>query len=254
MLEPWIMNRHYWTRKLPATLLYQRRAVRLADIVHATAESEKNNLLGLGWNGCVRVIPNCVQIDGIGMKTSWKRRKRLLFLSRVHVKKGIEFLIDAVADLRDELCGYEIVVAGPGEKAYVEKLKKLTSERGVGDMFRFTGSVFGEQKWQMYKEADLFVLPTHSENFGIVVPESLASGTPVITTHGAPWEELNTHKCGAWIPIGKDSLVQALQSFLEKTPEELKEMGWRGRELVEERYSSQKVAKQFVEMYESLIR
>ena len=253
MLEPWIMNRHYWTRKLPATLLYQRRAVRLADIVHATAESEKDNLLVLGWNGCVRVIPNCVQIDGIGMKTSWKRRKRLLFLSRVHVKKGIEFLIDAVADLRDELYGYEIVVAGPGEKAYVEKLKKLTYERGVGDMFRFAGSVFGEQKWQMYKEADLFVLPTHSENFGIVVPEALASGTPVITTHGAPWEELNTHKCGAWIPIGANYLADTIKAFLQYDECQLEEMGHNGRKLVEEKYSSESVAKMFIEMYSKII-
>jgi glycosyltransferase involved in cell wall biosynthesis len=117
----------------------------------------------------------------------------------------------------------------------------------------FVGPIFGKRKWALYKDADLFVLPTHSENFGIVVPESLASGTPVITTYGTPWRELNEEKCGWWIPIGKDSLVTALRSFLLKTPEELKEMGQRGRKLVEDKYSSEKVAKQFLAMYENLI-
>jgi glycosyltransferase involved in cell wall biosynthesis len=253
MLEPWIMNRHYWTRKLPATLLYQRRAVRLADIVHATAESEKQNLLKIVWNKDVTVIPNCVQMDGIDMKESWDKTRNILFLSRVHVKKGIEYLIDAVAEIKEELYEYRFVIAGPGEEGYIESLRERARQEGVEQLIDFVGPIFGKRKWALYKDADLFVLPTHSENFGIVVPESLASGTPVITTYGTPWRELNEEKCGWWIPIGKKSLVTALKSFLLKTPEELKDMGLRGRKLVEEKYSSEKVAKQFLAMYERLV-
>ena len=119
-------------------------------------------------------------------------------------------------------------------------------------MFRFVGSVYGEDKWRLYQEADVFVLPTHSENFGIVVAEALASGTPVITTTGTPWEELNTEHCGWWVPVGTEPLVKALQAFLQTDEEELKLMGENGRRLIEKKYSATTIAEQFVSLYEML--
>lgn len=253
MLEPWIMERNYWIKKLPAIILYQKKALQVADVIHATAESEAENLINLRWNSNVRVISNCVQVESIPLKTSWERKRKVLFLSRVHVKKGIEFLIDSVTELKEKMANYKIIIAGPGEEEYVESLKKRVKTNCLDDMFDFVGQIFGNDKWRLYQDADVFVLPTYSENFGIVVPEALASGTPVVTTQGTPWEELNSHSCGWCVPIGKEPLVDALKSFLAKTPEELKVMGLRGRTLVEDKYSSEKVARQFVEMYESLI-
>lgn len=252
MLEPWILKRHYWTRKQPAILLYQRRAIRTADLVHATAESEKENILRLGWNGRVHVIGNCVDVDSIGMKVEWRRKKRILFLSRVHVKKGINFLIEAVAALKGVMEGYVVTVAGPGESSYVEELKGLARYLCVDDKVEFVGSVFGDKKFDLYREADVFVLPTHSENFGIVVTEALACGTPVITTKGTPWEELETCRCGWWTEIGTEPTMKALRTFLALDEKELERMGRNGRRLVEERYSCQRIAEEFMEMYKGL--
>lgn len=253
MLEPWIMKRHYWTKKVPAMLLFQKRGVQIVDMVHATAESEKANLLTLGWNKDITVIPNCVRIDEIAMKRSWERKRNILFLSRVHVKKGINFLIEAASLLRAELEGYTITIAGPGEELYVNELKQMASRYGVADMFQFIGPVFGDEKWKLYQEADLFVLPTHSENFGIVVAEALASGTPVITTKGTPWGKLNTNGCGWCVSIGTQPLVDALKQFLTCSEEELCVKGQRGRKLVMDNYSSESVAKQFIEMYNNML-
>lgn len=253
MLEPWIMKRHYWTKKVPAIFLFQKRGLQVADVIHATAESEKANLLKLNWNSNVVVIPNCVRVDEIALKKSWERKKNILFLSRVHVKKGVNFLIEAASQLREELQGYTITIAGPGEESYVKELKQLASRLDVADMFRFIGPVFGDGKWKLYQEADLFVLPTHSENFGIVVAEALASGTPVITTTGTPWEELNTNGCGWCVSVGTQSLVEVLRKFLDCGEEELCAMGQRGRKLIMDNYSSKSIASQFVVMYSKLL-
>ena len=253
MLEPWIIKRNYWTKKLPALLLYQRRAIAAADMVHATAESEKGNLLKLGYIGNVEVVPNCVDVENIEIKKSWERKKNILFLSRIHVKKGIHFLIEAVAMLKEQLNGYRIIIAGEGEKRYIEELKTLAKSKGVDEMISFVGGAFGDDKWQRFKDADIFVLPTYSENFGIVVTEALACGTPVITTKGTPWQELEACKCGWWTKIGTAPTAEALKQFLSKTEKDLEQMGRNGRKLVEEKYSVEAIAESMKALYDGVI-
>ena len=249
MLEPWIMKRHYWTKKVPALLLYQKNAVVKADYLHATAESEKENLVKLGYNRKIEVIANGIDIDNIVMKTSWERKKQILFLSRIHVKKGINHLIEAVAVMKDELKGYKINIAGEGEEDYIGELRQLASRLGVTDNIRFIGGIYGDKKWELFRNADLFVLHTHTENFGIVVAEALACGTPVITTKGTPWDELGTENCGWWIEVGIEPIINALRAFLQLSVGNLEQMGRNGRQLVEYKYSSQKMAEDMMLLY-----
>lgn len=223
--------------------------MRKADYLHATAASEKENLLKLGYNHRIEIIPNGIEVDKISLKQNWERKKRILFLSRIHVKKGIEFLLEAVALLKDKLEGYAIEIAGEGDKEYISQLKQKTKELQIESLVQFCGGIYGDQKWKLFQKADVFVLPTFSENFGIVVAEALACGTPVITTKGTPWEELKSTHCGWWTEIGTQPTANALNKFLQLSVEELEAMGRNGRKLVEEKYSSRKMAEDMVNLY-----
>ena len=253
MLEPWIIKRHYWSKKIPALFFYQYDAVRKADIIHATANSERNNLLKLGYNKNVHVIVNGIDVDNIVMKQTWNRKKKILFLSRIHVKKGIAFLIKAVAVLKEQLQDYTVNIVGEGDSNYVEELKALTVSLGVDNIVCFLGAIYEDEKWDMFRESDLFILPTYSENFGIVVVEALACGTPVLTTKGTPWKDLETYKCGWWVEVGTESIVESIQKFLTLSIEELKVMGNNGRKLVENSYSSSIMATDMMQMYRELM-
>lgn len=252
MLEPWIIKRHYWTRKVPALWLYQKAAVQMADCVQATAESERDNLLKLGYNSNIKVVRLGIDAESIEMKRSWKRSRQILFLSRVHVKKGINFLVEAADVLRNELQGYKILVAGEGEADYVEAMKRMICDRGLQDIVQLIGGVYGDEKWRLFQTSDFFVLPTHSENFGLAIAESLASGTPVITTVGTPWSDLNCAEAGAWIEIGTEPLVETLRRFLSLSEDELEAMGRNGRKLIETKYSAHVMAEQMMEVYKEI--
>lgn len=248
MLEPWILQRHYWTKKLPALMLYEKKALRSARCLIATAESEKQNLQKLKMNDAdIPVIANGIDVTEIPLKEDWHIRKKILYVSRIHIKKGIELLLEVVGSLSDRLQDYEIIIAGEGEPDYVSSLKAKAMKAGV--KVRFIGGVYGTEKWQVFQDADFFVLPTNSENFGYVIAEALACGTPVITTKGTPWAEIDG-TCGCWIERHEDELRKAMLLMLDKTAGELEEMGKSGRRLIEEHYSAAEMAAQLMTVYE----
>lgn len=254
MLEPWIIRRNYWTKKLPAILLFQRSSIQKAELIHATAESEKENLQKLGWNSRIEVVVNGMDVQNIGLKNSWKKRKKILFLSRVHPKKGIEIFLDAIALTKAKLDGYEIVIAGEGEEDYVKLLKQKAEKAGVSLIINFVGGVYGDDKWKYYQDSDFFVLPTYSENFGLVVPEALASGTPVITTQGTPWKDLEEYKCGSWIDLNVDNLAKTILQYISFTSEDLEIMGKNGRKLIVDRYGNREMATKMKSLYEWILK
>lgn len=253
MLEPWIIKRHRWLKET-ALLLYQQKALRKADVLVATAEVEKEHVLRLNYNPHVEVIPIGINAEDVSLKLSWQRKRKIVFLSRIHVKKGIELLLDAVSGLKQELGASLVIVAGEGNANYIDSLKAYAAKMGIDGIVRFVGSVSHEQKWDLLRDADVLVLPTYSENFGIVVAEALACGTPVITTKGAPWRDLVERNCGWWIDRDVESLVAAMRSFLSLNEKELERMGRNGRKLVEEKYSSKRMAAEMLDLYKRLFR
>ena len=255
MLEPWAMDYNKWKKKAP-WFFFQRQDLIDAACIHATAVSEAINIRKLGFENPIAVIPNGVEISTFLFSSEKlpKQRKTLLFLSRIHPKKGIELLLEAWQQLDPIIRhNWQIEIAGNGEESYIASLQKKIAAAGIGGEVKIKGPQFEEAKINSFRRADLFVLPTYSENFGIVVAEALASGVPVITTKGAPWEQLIKTNSGWWIDIGVEPLVQTLEKALQMPDDVLKKMGQNGRKLVEEKYCIEVVAKQMLELYKWIL-
>ena len=254
MLEPYIRRRHYWSRKLPAWLLYQRRALQKVDALVATAEEERRNILNFRPKNRVEVVPIGLDTDTIAMKKSWQRTGKIVFLSRIHEKKGIDFLLQAAADMKEELNGYTIYIYGMGNETYIQSLRERVKQLGIADIVRFQGLAEGEEKWRLLRQADVLLLPSYTENFGIAAAEAMASGTPVITTQGTPWQDLQRRQCGWWVPVGKEPLKEALHALLQTTTAEREQMGRRARQLIEEKYSTKAMAEGMLQLYNSILQ
>ena len=124
---------------------------------------------------------------------------------------------------------------------------------GLSDAWQFDGAVDREDRWRVLQEADLFILPTKTESFGIAVAEALARGLPVITTTGAPWEGLVTHRCGWWVERSADALAAALREAVAMSPEQRREMGDRGRAWVEAEFSWTDIGRRMAEAYAEIL-
>ena len=250
MVTDWSLSHQMWKKRV-AWHLYQKHVFRQASLFHATAPAEVDNLRMLGLTQPVAVVPNGVDLPETLPNDPAPDAKRALFLSRLHPKKGLPMLLDAWAEERPD--GWTLELVGPSENGHRAELEAQATNLGLDGEVVFAGPVDDADKWHKYAAADLFVLPTHSENFGIVVAEALASGVPAITTTGAPWQELETERCGWWTAIGTEALAQALREAVALSGEERLAMGRRGRALVAERYSWEHVAEQMRAVYAWLL-
>jgi len=251
-IEEWSLKQK-WLKKKIALLTYQGADFQHATAIHCTAESEAAQARKF-WPGKKIILsPNAVNVP----KELPQRRlhedgaHRALFMSRFHYKKGLLNLIDAWAKVRPQ--GWKMELVGTDSDGYLKVIESRIVELGLQDDFIITGALMDDEKWEAYRRADLFILPSFSENFGIVVAEALYAGVPVITTKGTPWSELASHECGWWIDSGVGSVASALSEAVALTDEERYIMGKHGRELVGEKYIWKAVVEKMIDGYNNLL-
>lgn len=253
MLEPWAV-RYRPLKKSIAWRLYQKADLQSASILHATSEAEKQHIAGRGLTRPIRVIPN-----GVSMPDEVCREQpndntdqpTALFLGRLHPKKGIPMLIDAWSELSTG--AWHLRIVGPAENGYDTELMKKVAELGLLQSVSFDGPKYGREKAREYLAAQLFILPTYSENFGISVAEAMSYAIPVITTTGAPWSVIAEKDAGWYVEPTKGALKMALSSALALKSNELKAKGINGRQIVQSEYSWTGIAAAMQDLYEEAI-
>jgi glycosyltransferase involved in cell wall biosynthesis len=259
MLDEWSMGQKRLKKRIYLAVAGNRLLAGAAR-VHCTAEAELDQ--ARRWmpraNGVVLplVVDLAEYADPPGAEMArakfpalggegWK----LLFLSRVHPKKGVDLLIKAAAELRRRGRACTVLIAGPGVAGYVVSIKRLARVCGVGEAVHFLGMLRGAEKLSLYAAADVFVLPTSQENFGLVLVEAMACGTPVVTTRGVDiWKEL----AGAGAQI-VEAEAGAIASAVERIVG-VDGVGERGREWVMEKLDPVRVVGEYVGMYEAVTR
>jgi glycosyltransferase involved in cell wall biosynthesis len=257
MLEPWAF-RHKHAKKKVAWWLYQRRDLIRAQCHITTSQAEAENLRRHALGVPIATIPNGVDLPEdrplkIDMKSSiGNRQKTAVFLGRIYPVKGLPMLVEAWARVRP--VGWRLLIAGPDEAGHQKQVEEALSAAGLGDEVSFVGPVEGKTKSDLLFNADLFVSPTYSENFGMAIAEALAHRVPVLTTTGAPWPMLQKSGSGWWVEPTLDGISEGLRQATNRDLKSLQQMGNNGRDLVSRQFGWSRVAHLMRSTYEEVLR
>ena len=232
--------------------VFQDDVVRHAWCLHATAVEEADEIRKLGFTAPIVVIPWGVQPPDppdTDRASHSSDRPVVLFLGRFHPTKGVDVLLRSWARVRARFPSSILVLAGYDDGNYRLRLAALASSLGVSTSVTFKGPVDGPGRERLFAEASLLVLPSPAENFGLVVPEALVRGIPVVTTTGTPWSRVIAEDCGWWVPASEDALAAALTDALGRHPDALREMGERGRTFARANFTWDRVAASMTALY-----
>lgn len=241
-------------KKIISKCLFDKRMLNYADLIHSTSEIEKENVKKFGINTPSAVIPNGVDfIDPTNFKKKIinSEKKICLFLGRLDPVKGLDMLIDTWRKIKND--NWILIICGPDERGYRQKLQEKINIHKLTNDIKIIDPIFSTEKYNLFTQSDLFVLPSYGENFGISIAEALISGLPVITTNLTPWDDLIKYNCGWLINLDQIALVNAFKEAFLKTDKELNMMGQRGIKLIKEKYDWKELSQKMIYEYKKLL-
>ena len=245
-LYPWSLSQGKLRKKL-AWLFFQKKSLQQASLIHVTCADEYKAVRDLGITSPIAIVPHGINYDDyqhlpdknsaiehLGLN---KDKKYILFMSRLHKKKGLDLLLELWPALAKEFPDWCLLIVGPDYSNYTDSIAKLAIENNITANIKTLGMLTGLDKKCVLACSEFFVLPTYTENFGVVIGEALAAGTPVITTTGTPWSEISTHNCGKYITLSKENVHQALNEMMSLDSELLTVMSNNAKSLIKNNYS-----------------
>ena len=254
MLDPWALANSAWKKKLVGAF-FENRNLREADCLHALNASEMASMCSYGLLNPVAVIPNATDLPEMNRRGEGEGKKTLLFLGRIHPKKGLGELVTAWAkatDIRPDLReNWRLCIAGWDDGGHIDSLHQQIAAQSVGDSVSVIGPAFGEEKKRLLQDADAFILPSFSEGMPMSVLEAWAYRLPVLMTAQCNLPEGFAAKAAVEITTDPKALAGKLVSTL--CDPGLAMMGDAGRALVERQFSWSRIAEMHLEVYSWLV-
>ncbi len=246
MLMPYALKKGKYKKKL-ALFLYQKTIINNSKLIITASDNESSAILNFRKNIRYKMIPHGIYIPSINKKQKSRDYKTALFLGRYNKTKGIDELLKIWSELNPQ--NWKLFIAGIIEDLnYFKKLEENLNLYGVKNI-SLMGPVLGIEKDDLFQNADLFILPTKTENFGIVVLEALSYGIPVITTNAAPWEVLNQKEIGWCVNNDQFSLKKVISEATNLDNGRLDFMGYRARKFASQNFAWDEIANQYLETY-----
>ena len=255
-LYTWSLEQRKLQKRI-AWVLFQKRVLQNASCIHVTEVKEMEAVRGLGINTPIAIVPNGIDLqefEKMKNKMDAKQsldlnmeKKYILFMSRLHPKKGLEYLVNTWVKTANQYREWDLLIVGPQEdKKYMDRIVDIIDSYSLKDRVTFTGMLTGEHRIDAFGASDLFVLPSHTENFGIVIAEAMAAKLPVITTQGTPWKEIEENNAGWWVELTQENIDTSLNDAMRLNDDELKQKGLNGFGLIQNyewKYQAQKMKK-----------
>lgn len=259
------LGKKYWKKKIYYKLI-SNRDLKYAAVIHCTAESEVESCISLlGSSNKMVSIPNGIVLSEFEINSSekilekkyplLKNKKKLLFLSRISWKKGMDLLIEAFSLLvRDKDDLYLIIAGSDDDDGYIDKVKTWILDYRLSSKVIFTGRLDGKDKVLALKEADVFVLPSYSENFGMAVAEAMICGTSVVISDKVGiCKEVEENNAGIVVKTNAESIFKGVKDLLNNK-DLRKRIEENGKKMIKKYYDINKVADKMIEMYEEVLQ
>ena len=258
MLEPWAMANSALKKRV-MWRAFQGRALHEARCLHALCEAELTAMRDLGLTNPIAVVPNGVNLSDFAdlpapaafddAFPSARDRRVLLFMARLHPKKGLVPLLQAWKSVAPAFADWLLVIAGPDEGGHRAQLEQIVADAGLENAVLFTGMLDGALKRAALARAQTFVLPSHSEGFSIAILEAMAARLPVLLTPGCHFPDAVDAGAALEAQPQVEALGEALRQLLAQSEDERAQMGARGYELVARKYTWERVATNWKRLY-----
>lgn len=256
MLDPWALKNNKWKKQL-ASLLFENKNLRCADCIHALNLSEYESIRKYGLMNPVAIIPNGITLQKGVKYDRGKEKKVLLFVGRIHPKKGISEMLDGIKILKENkpelLRNWTVRIAGWDQQRYIEQLKNKSKQLRIDDCIEFIGPVLGEAKFNEHIKADAFILPSFSEGLPMSVLEAWSFELPVIMTDECNLPEGFENNAAIRVTTDPKSIAKGLENMFDMADEERILMGKNGLKLVEKDYTWDCIADKTIHLYKWLL-